>query len=96
MAYALHRHKDSPDVAAMACRAVRNLSCIDEIAAKLIQEGTLEGLIEVLKNALTDGYNQETVEVWMLDYLGMMYSIPLLSLMLPQLLPVRRRHVGQL
>lgn len=33
----------------MACRATRNLSCEDEISAKLVSEGICEGLIEVLK-----------------------------------------------
>ena len=32
-----YRHKEDPKAAAMACRAVRNLSCVDEIAAKLVQ-----------------------------------------------------------
>jgi hypothetical protein len=63
-AYAIHRHYDSPEASAMACRAVRNLSCIDDIAAKFVQEGTIEGLIELLKLAVADElYSAETTEV---------------------------------
>lgn len=48
-AYTLHAHFDSPQTVAMACRAIRNLSCVDEIAAKMVQEGAIEGIIEILK-----------------------------------------------
>jgi hypothetical protein len=64
-AYALHSQYESPEAAAMAARAVRNLSCIDEIAAKMVQEGAIEGLIELLKRyALSNEYkNHETTDV---------------------------------
>ena len=54
-AFAIHRHREHALPSAMAARALRNLSCVDEIAAKFVQEGGCEGLLQLV----TQGKNKE-------------------------------------
>lgn len=54
-AFAVHRHREHALPSAMAARAIRNLSCVDEIAAKFVQEGSCEGLLQLV----TQGNNKE-------------------------------------
>ena len=54
-AFAIHRHREHALPSAMAARAIRNLGCVDEIAAKFVQEGSCEGLLQLV----TQGKNKE-------------------------------------
>jgi hypothetical protein len=48
VALSLQKIGKSAESTEMACRAARNLSCVDHIAIKLVQEYCCESIIEII------------------------------------------------